>query len=413
MKQEDYISILRDVMRIESVNGNEKLVAEYYKKLLQKHGISSTIIDYNDKRANLVAEITHGEGPVLALSGHLDVVSAGDKSKWRFEPFSGHIEDGVIWGRGASDMKGGLTALVLAFIELSKSKQFTGTVRLLATVGEEIGQYGSKLLADKGYVDDVDAMIIGEPCNLAVMYAHKGSLNYKLISEGIAAHSSTPELGSNAIEHLNTAISMISKRIEEKATACPNAVLGTTFHNVTIISGGSQVNSLPDSAYFEANVRTVPEFNNSDVINEVREILEELNRQEGVNLTLEVTADHSPVEANSKSRLINTIIDVVENVPHLNPQYLIQKMGELLGEDLLKMDPSLETLDSLIPIAVSGTTDAAEFMKVNPEMELAVYGPGMPMLNHKINERLPLSQYLDFIDVYQSIMKSYLRSKTD
>lgn len=92
----------------------------------------------------MVAEIHHGDGKTLAISGHLDVVSAGDVSQWTHPPFSAHIDDdGVLWGRGASDMKSGLAALAMAMIHLNETKNFTGTIRLMATVGEEVGEYGS------------------------------------------------------------------------------------------------------------------------------------------------------------------------------------------------------------------------------------------------------------------------------
>ena len=135
-----------------------------------------------------------------------------------------------------------------ASFAMHDSKNFHGTIRLLATVGEEVGEYGSKQLTDLGYVDDADGLLIGEPCNLGIMYAHKGSLNYKLVSKGSAAHSSMPELGSNAIEHLNVAMTQISQRISEQAEKFENPTLGKTFHNITLIKGGVQVNSIPDYA---------------------------------------------------------------------------------------------------------------------------------------------------------------------
>ncbi|EPT97203.1 ArgE/DapE family deacylase [Streptococcus suis] len=409
MNQQTYINMLQDVIQIQSENGNEEAVAKYYQDVLNDHGIDSKLITYSEGRSSLVAEIANGEGKVLVLSGHMDVVSSGDKDQWTHPPFSGDIEDGIIWGRGASDMKSGLTALVIAFIKLKESGRFKGTIRLLATVGEEVGELGSTQLTSLGYLDDVDAVLIGEPCNLGVVYAHKGSLNYKVVSKGIAAHSSTPDLGENAIDYLLTAMTMISERIAQQAEQVENPVLGKTFHNITLLSGGSQVNSIPDRAMFEANARTIPEYDNEAVMATVEAVLEELNQIKCVDLEAVITANQPPVETTPDSQLVQTILQVANRHASLKPQFLIQQMNDVLGKDMLSEDMASSVFDSVQPMVVSGTTDAAQFVRANAHLEVAVYGPGMPTLNHKIDERLPLSQYLDFIEVYQEVIHEYLQ----
>lgn len=414
MDKDKYIEILQDVIRINSENNNEEEVARYYQKLLAKHGIESELVEFSKGRSSLVAEVTNGSGPVLALSGHMDVVSAGDLEDWSHDPFAAEIEDEVIWGRGASDMKAGLTAMVIAMIELNESKTFSGTVKLLATVGEEVGQHGAAQLTDEGYADDVDAILIGEPCNVGIMYAHKGSLNYTVTSRGVSAHSSSPQLGVNAVENLGVAIEKISDRVAEVAKSYTNDILGDVFHNITVLDGGSQVNSIPDYAAFEANARTIPEFDNQAVIAVVEEVVAELNKRDGFDLAVKVTADQPPVQADPQSRLVQTIVREVGKIDQLKPRYLVKQMGDVLGEDLeeafmqKKSGKQLLEGNKVIPITSSGTTDAAQFMRADDQLELAVYGPGMPMLNHKIDERLPLEQYLAFIEVYKRIVEGYL-----
>lgn len=407
-RQQEALKVLQDIVQIKSENNHEKQVAIYLQNLLAYHHIDAKLVEYSDDRANLVAEITNGTGKTLVLSGHMDVVSAGDESAWTHPPFLAHIDEhGVMWGRGTSDMKSGLAALVFALIALNDNKNFTGTIRLLATVGEEVGEHGSKQLAELGYVDDAHALLIAEPCNLGIIYAHKGSLNYKLIAKGVAAHSSTPDLGNNAINQLNTAISQINKRISSKAAQATNAILGTTFHNVTLIQGGTQVNSIPDYAEYQANARTVPEFDNQAVMSEITQIVNALNEKPDFNLQLDMTADQPPVQTDPNSGLIQSILAVVQNKPSLQADALFDSMGKVLGQNLQPMADKLG-IDKIAPMVASGTTDAAQFTKNNKQLELAVYGPGMPMLNHKIDERLPLQQYFDFIEVYQEIISHYL-----
>ena len=97
--KQEKIQILEDLVSIKSVNDNEMEVCKYLQNLLSEHGIKSEIIKVSDSRANLVAEI--GEGaPVLGISGHMDVVSAGDENKWTYDPFKLTEVDGKLYGRG-------------------------------------------------------------------------------------------------------------------------------------------------------------------------------------------------------------------------------------------------------------------------------------------------------------------------
>lgn len=409
MEKERKISILKDIISIKSVNGNEKEVAKYYQELFNEFGISSELIDYSEGRSSIVAEIENGPGKTLVVSGHMDVVSEGNEEDWTYPPFEGHIdEDGVIWGRGASDMKPGLTAFALALINLNESKNFTGKIRFIGTVGEEIGELGAAQLTDKGYIDDADALLIGEPCNVGVVYAHKGSLNYKVISKGQAAHSSEPKIGINAVENLNIAINKIREHIEKRSNEVHDDILGDMYHSFTVIKGGTQVNTIPDYAEFEANVRTIPQLSNDDLINEIQEIIDELNKSDAFDLTLEVTANQPAVESRADSDLIKTILEVANNNPDLSAKTMIDNMSKIVGKDLSKMS-SIDELKEIQPMVISGTTDAAQFLKNKKDIEFAVYGPGMPLLNHKTDERINLDQYLAFIDGYTEIFTKYLK----
>ncbi|BCP56739.1 succinyl-diaminopimelate desuccinylase [Streptococcus parasuis] len=404
--KEEAVQLLQDMIQINTENDNEEELARYIQEFLTAHGIESELVEFAPRRASLVAEISNGPGKKLGLTGHLDVVSAGNAEDWTHSPFSGFVDENkILWGRGASDMKSGLAALVLAMVALHESQDYSGTIRLLATVGEEVGEYGSKQLTKLGYVDDLDGMLIGEPCNIGIIYAHKGSLNYKVTSKGTAAHSSMPELGNNAIEHLNHAMLKISEAIAQEATKHTDPELGQTFHNITVVTGGQQVNSIPDWASFEANARTIPAFDNQDVIRTVKEVIEELNEQEGFDLSIEVTADQKPVVSDKHSPLIQSILKVQQQFPSLQVPAQLKQMEEVLGGDLSGQN---DLPSSLLPLAVSGTTDAAQFTQSKKTFDVAVYGPGIPMLNHKIDERLPVDQYWDFIAIYQAILSDYL-----
>ncbi len=378
MEKEKKISILQDIVRIKSVNSNEKEVAEYLQNLLNEYDIESEVIDWEEPgRSNLVATIQKGEGKTLGISGHLDVVAAGDESEWKFPPYEAHIEDNKLYGRGATDMKAGTAALVIALIEMKEEgTSFDGTIKLLLTVGEEVGELGSAQLTEMGYADDLDAMLIAEPTSFNICYAHKGSINYTVESHGKSAHSSMPEEGINAINQLNEFITRVNEEMDQVTADHENDILGKFTHNITIINGGSQVNSIPDYADVEANIRSIPEFSNEETIDLLEKIIDEINQEIDGELKLNIDFNKQPVESDPDSELIQNIQNIFD-----------------------------EDLDL---IGIAATTDAAEFTKADNDFDVVIFGPGVPNLPHQLDEYVEIDNYLEFIDVYKKLFPAYL-----
>ena len=113
--QDEKIQMLADIIAIKSVNENEIEVANYLKELFSKYGIESKIVPVTETRVNLIAEIGSG-APVVGISGHMDVVSAGDEAEWASDPFALTERDGKLFGRGTNDMKAGVLNLALTMI---------------------------------------------------------------------------------------------------------------------------------------------------------------------------------------------------------------------------------------------------------------------------------------------------------
>lgn len=378
MNKEERIQVLQDITQIKSVNANEEAVALYLKDLLKKHGIESTLVNYSPGRSSLVAELSNGEGKVLGFTGHMDVVDAGDESQWTYPPYEGHIEGNKLYGRGTTDMKSGLAAMAIAMIELKeKDTPIKGKIRLLATVGEEVGELGSQQLTKEGYVDDLDGLIIGEPTNYNLAYTHMGSINYSVVAHGKSAHSSMPEQGINAINHLNEFITEANKEMNTIVEKYEDEVLGRTIHNVTVIQGGNQVNSIPETASLQANIRSIPSFSNEQIIDLLQGIVDKLNKNPDHHLELKIDFNKKSVKSPKDSVLIQSI----------------QKVSD---KDLPLM-------------GISATTDAAEFTKSKQPFDVVVYGPGEPTLPHQVDEYVKIDNYLDMIEQYQYIAKEYLK----
>lgn len=377
MEKERKISILQDVIRIKSVNDNEEEVAKYFQDLLGEYDIESELIPWRKGRSNLVATIQKGEGKVLGISGHLDVVAAGDESQWKYPPYEAHIDGNKMYGRGSTDMKAGTSALVISLIEMKEAGiPFEGTIKLMLTVGEEVGELGAVQLTEMGYADDLDALLIAEPSNFNLCYAHKGSINYTVESHGKTAHSSMPDEGINAINQLNQFITKANQEMNQVTAGYTNNVLGKFTHNITIINGGSQVNSIPEYAALQANIRLIPEFSNDKTIGLLEKIIDEMNQDIRGKLKLKIDFNKLPVESDLNSELIQNI----------------QKLFD----------------DDLPLIGIPGTTDAAEFIKAEKEFDVVIFGPGVPNLPHQLDEYVEIDNYLEFIEVYKKLFSSYL-----
>ena len=379
MDKQEKIKILQDVIQLETPNGNEEIVALYYKNLLEAHGIESELIQYADGRANLVAELKEGDqaGKILAVSGHMDVVDAGNPDLWTYPPYGAEIHDGVMYGRGTTDMKAGLTALIIAMIELKESGQdFSGTVRLLACVGEEIGMLGSKQLTDLGYTEDIDGMIIAEPSTPYYNTKHKGSIQYQVIAHGRAAHSSTPEKGVNTIQLINDFINKTNVKIDEAAATAENDMLGKMLNVFTMIEGGNQINSVPEYTVLSGNARTIPEVGNDVVVGIFNDVIEDINANGQGMLELNLLQNNQYADGDNDSALV----------------------------DLIKVeDPQAENR------GLSGATDGSNFTNVDNKFDFVIYGPGKIDDAHTLDESVEVDQYLDFIDKYVNIYKGYLK----
>ena len=378
MDKQEKIKILQDVIQLETPNGNEEIVALYYKNLLEAHGIESQLIQYADGRANLVAELKGDQaGKILAVSGHMDVVDAGNPDLWTYPPYGAEIHDGVMYGRGTTDMKAGLTALIIAMIELKESGQvFSGTVRLLACVGEEIGMLGSKQLTDLGYTEDIDGMIIAEPSTPYYNTKHKGSIQYQVIAHGRAAHSSTPEKGVNTIQLINDFINKTNVKIDEAAATAENDMLGKMLNVFTMIEGGNQINSVPEYTVLSGNARTIPEVGNDVVVGIFNDVIEDINANGQGMLELNLLQNNQYADGDNDSVLV----------------------------DLIKVeDPQAENR------GLSGATDGSNFTNVDNKFDFVIYGPGRIDSAHTIDESIEVDQYLAFIDKYVNIYKGYLK----
>lgn len=300
----DCVALLQWMLRHETTaqQGREQGFANELAAYLAERGIGSRIVQGDAGRANLIAVVESGRpGPHLVFCGHSDTVPLGDRT-WSKPPFGGEIEDGRIHGRGSSDMKGGLAALVASFLDLAAADDWSGRLTLAVAYGEETGSEGAKLMAGDGSLDPFDAMIIAEPTSNRVVRAHKGALWLSVTAIGRTGHGSMPRMGVNALEM----VIRLGERLRGLgAFGQTDPLLGEPTICLTRLQGGTQVNVIPDRAVAEFDLRTLPGQDHGAILAEIGTLARETEAEyAGGRIIVEVLNSLPALDTGGQSPVI-------------------------------------------------------------------------------------------------------------
>lgn len=301
----DTIELARKLIQFASLNppGEEKACAEYVAHLLRQAGLDVELHEFAAGRPSMVARL-HGTDDLkpLVFTGHLDVVPLGEKP-WSSPPFAAEIHDGRLVGRGSSDMKSGVAAFVAATIAQARRKKPVRGISLVITAGEETGCQGAFHLAKVGALGKAELLVVAEPTSNLPIIAHKGSVRLRITAKGKSAHSSMPELGDNAIYKAAEWIRRIEALSFEDQS---HPLLGTTTASVTTVYGGQNINSVPDSAGFTVDFRTVPSHEHGDLVSEIQHLC-------GKEASIEVVTDFKGFATAPDHRAIEPLMDILTN----------------------------------------------------------------------------------------------------
>ena len=275
------VELLQALVRIPSVNpdGNpgiqttgEAACAAFVGNFLRQAGARVEFEPVFPDRPNVIGVFSsNAPGKKrLVLAPHLDTVGIDGMT---IDPFSGEARDGKIWGRGASDTKGPMAAMLWALWELRERIPSLGwEICFAGLMGEETGQYGSNAFAAN---HKADFAVIGEPTELGIVHTHKGSLWLNLATRGRAAHGSTPGQGVNAIYKMLDVLGLFRERILPRFASLSDLILGAPTANLGTIQGGSRTNIVPDYCEASIDFRTIPEQDRPGFIENIVEELRE------------------------------------------------------------------------------------------------------------------------------------------
>jgi acetylornithine deacetylase/succinyl-diaminopimelate desuccinylase-like protein len=410
--QDETTAVLKRLVRFTTVNppGNERPAIEYLAAYLEGAGFEVELLARTGERPNLVATLglSGGDGPALCYLGHVDTVLA-DPSEWRHDPWSGEVVDGMLWGRGAIDMKSQVAAEAVAAATLARRgwRPQHGALRLVFVSDEETGgDAGARWLTER-HPDKVrcDVLInegagevfeVGGRRFYGVCCAEKGIFRFKLTAPGAAGHASLPRTGDNALLKLGPVLDRLGGRQPSfDLTDAPAAMirafggdpdqlqpvlgrigaespglltffepmLGVTL-TPTMAHASDKINVIPSRASLKVDCRVPPGLGEETARRRIKEVLGEHVDGLELEFTEKVVGNSSAIE----TELMSTI-------------------GRWIGEN----DPGAET----VPVILPGFSDSRWFRDAFPECVAYGFFPQRHMtllatapLVHSADERI-------------------------
>lgn len=384
------ISFCQEAIRIPSPSGHEKDVALLMKRTMEAYGFDEVIID----RYGSVLGRMKGKRPgkTILLDGHIDTVEVIDKEKWEHDPWGAEICDGRMYGRGTSDMKGSVTAMISAVSHFAQdcNKDFSGTICVSCTVHEECFEGVSSREITK--LAKPDFVIIGEATTTTVKIGQRGRAEVVVQTEGASCHSSNPEKGINAVYHM-------LRLIEEIRAIVPSShpVLGKGILELTdIISypypGASVVPSLCRAT-----------FDRRTLVGETEEVILEQVQQaiDRVQKTIpQLKATVFLAQGSDKCWTGETII-----AKRYFPAWLVSEENPFVQASLQGLrDAGIEAPISHFSFCTNGSHFCGE-----AQIPCIGYGPSLENLAHVRDEYIEIEQLLKACTGYECILQNLTR----
>jgi len=366
--------LLRQLIQADSTpSKGEALAAEVIATYFNRHGIDCQVDQWDGNRANVVAHVKTGrKRPALLFVCHLDVVSPGEED-WKHPPFAAVEDNGKIYGRGTTDMKGGTAAAVAAICEMARSKAaLQGDILFAATAGEETDSAGVlRFMRDYGKLPPLAGIIVPEPTDFAVVTAHRGLFWLKITTRGKSVHSSMPERGVNAIGSMKRVLDELE---HYQIEAEPHPTLGQCSMSINLIAGGEAMNIVPDRCTLGVDVRTLPGQDHETIRYDFERMLARLKT--GVpNFDGEFAIDRSvpAIETDPECEFVKTFCSAVE-----------------------------VNLTNVVPF----TTDAPHLLPLGAP--IVICGPGKPRMCHQLDEFIEVNDLRTAVELFKSVIGRFL-----
>lgn len=364
--------------KTENPPGAELEAAQFLSGILGDAGFETEIDQYKPTRANIIARLSNGDGPVFAFNTHMDVVPAGEG--WSADPFKLRESDGKLYGRGSCDAKGPLIAMVEAMRLLQADRaSWRGTLLGVFVGDEEVASEGAKHYASLR--PKVDYAVIGEPTSNSTVIAHKGSLRPWVRIHGVSAHSGTPDLGDNAIYKAARFVAMVEAFHRDTVRHRTHPLVGGASLTITRAKAGTADNVLPEACDLLLDRRMVPGEDEKVVIAELDALLKRAQTEAGVRAEI---VEFKPTTGGATETAANHPIAVASLAAS-------KRHGAKITE----------------PQGFQGGCDLVHFR--NAGAQGTVIGPGSLALAHKPDEYVPVDEFVTASLIYRDVALDMLK----
>jgi succinyl-diaminopimelate desuccinylase len=341
--------------------------------LFDGYDCATDVINHGDNRGSLVLTI-EGEDRrrSLAFMGHLDTVPVDDLDQWGVPPHEAVIEDGFVYGRGAADMKGGVTSMIQAALHvLQEGVTPAYSVKFCFTADEEANGAGVLSIRDAGLLDDVSAVFIPEPTGAKIGLMEKGALWLRVTADGKSAHGSRPDLGCNAIEELLVFLERLRGSIDLSIESDVFEQMGRSTFVIGQIEGGTKTNVVPAHASASVDIRTVFGVDHQAIIGKGEAIAAEMATDD-LSISVCVENDRPAIGVDRDHPFV---IGVAEEM---------EKLG--------------------LEVGYKGLHFYTDGSQVVPQLGIpfVILGPGEDSMAHQKDERVALREVSDVADVFIS-----------
>ncbi|TQS73672.1 succinyl-diaminopimelate desuccinylase [Rhodobacteraceae bacterium] len=375
----DPIELSARLIQCPSVTPQEAGALSLLSDMLEAEGFACTRVDRNGT-PNLFARWGRkGAARSFGFNGHTDVVPVGSEADWSQPPFSGAIIDGVLWGRGATDMKTGVAAFAAAAIDFVRETPPDGAIILAITGDEEgPGRDGTRALLDWMAAEDeaMSVCLVGEPTCPETMgemikIGRRGSITFDIAAEGIQGHVAYPHRAKNPLHALVRLLDLLAAEPLDQGTAHFDP---SSLQITTIDCANPATNVVPARATARLNIRFNDAHTGASLTRWIEGLIAQVGAQTGVTFTLD---------------------------PDLSGESFFTPPGPFV--DLVSGAVAAECGVSPV-LSTSGGTSDARFVKDHcPVVEFGLVGKTM----HQVDERIEVSQIITLKAIYHRILRSY------
>ncbi len=385
-QDEKLIAFCQEAIRIPSPSGQEKGVAELMKRKMEEFGFDEAHID----RYGSVYGILRGKRPgkTILMDGHIDNVDVIDEDQWMHAPWGAEICDGKIYGRGTSDMKGSVTAMICAAARLAEdtNRDFAGNIAVSCTVHEECFEGVSSREITKAVKPDF--VIIGEATTSTVKIGQRGRAEVVVETEGVSCHSSNPEKGVNAVYMMTVLIEEIRKIVPNEHPILGKGILELTDIISYPYPGASVV---PSSCRATFDRRTLVGEDEGVILGQIEEAIKRAQeRVPGLKARTYLAEGEEKCWTGEKIR-----------AKRYFPAWVVDEDSELVQKAVAGLkEAGIDTAISHFSFCTNGSHFCGE-----AGIPSIGYGPSLESLAHVRDEYIEIDQLVKACNGFESILR--------